>query len=89
MPIIDFLFQDFIICIEMFLAAIAHYFSFSHKPYVDTDTAQGDCFQSFMDMWDVSDVRADVVEHVRHVGKRHSNKNVKPGPGSQAKSSQL
>ena len=53
----------------MFLAAIAHYFSFSHKPYVDYAAAHDDCCTSFLSMWDVSDVRQDVVEHVRHVGK--------------------
>lgn len=26
--------QDFIICIEMFLAAIAHHYTFTFKPYV-------------------------------------------------------
>lgn len=26
--------QDFIICIEMFLAAIAHHYTFTYKPYV-------------------------------------------------------
>ncbi|KAI8508417.1 hypothetical protein Bbelb_135160 [Branchiostoma belcheri] len=27
--------QDFLICIEMFIAAVAHYYTFSHKPYID------------------------------------------------------
>lgn len=26
--------QDFIICIEMFLAAVAHHYTFTYKPYV-------------------------------------------------------
>ncbi|CAC5381563.1 unnamed protein product [Mytilus coruscus] len=29
--------QDFIICVEMFIAAIAHYYSFSHKPFIVTE----------------------------------------------------
>ena len=62
-------FQDFCICIEMFLAAIAHYFSFSHIPYVDPDSTDVNCCTSFMSMCDVSDVRDDVVDHVRHVGR--------------------
>ncbi|XP_064607932.1 transmembrane protein 184C-like [Liolophura sinensis] len=67
--------QDFLICIEMFLAALAHYFSFSHKPFMETSGgASGDCCSSFLSMWDVSDVRDDVVEHVRYIGKnvRHT-----------------
>ena len=60
--------QDFCICIEMFIAAIAHYFSFSHRPYVDYALGYGNCWHSFQSMWDVSDVRDDVVEHVRQVG---------------------
>lgn len=27
--------QDFLICIEMFLAAVAHHYSFSYKQYVN------------------------------------------------------
>ncbi|XP_049591486.1 transmembrane protein 184C isoform X2 [Syngnathus scovelli] len=30
--------QDFIICIEMFLAAIAHHYTFTHKPYIQVRT---------------------------------------------------
>ncbi len=59
--------QDFIICIEMFFAAVAHYYSFSHKPYIDPTAEQNDCCQSFLHMWDISDVRQDVAEHVQHV----------------------
>ena len=62
------LLQDFIICIEMFLAAIAHYYTFSYKPYVQ-EAEEGSCFDSFLAMWDVSDIRDDISEQVRHVGK--------------------
>lgn len=31
--------QDFLICIEMFMAAVAHHYSFSYKPFVNL--AQG------------------------------------------------
>lgn len=65
----DFFKQDFLICIEMFIAAIAHYYSFSHKPYINEDQPQ-DCCRSFLSMWDVSDVRDDIVDHVRTVGTR-------------------
>ncbi|KAG7264976.1 hypothetical protein CRUP_005421 [Coryphaenoides rupestris] len=52
---------DFIICVEMFLAAIAHHFSFTYKPYIQ-DGEEVSCFDSFMAMWDISDVRADISE---------------------------
>uniref|UniRef100_A0A3B4WGT5 Transmembrane protein 184C n=1 Tax=Seriola lalandi dorsalis TaxID=1841481 RepID=A0A3B4WGT5_SERLL len=60
--------QDFIICIEMFLAAIAHHYTFTYKPYVQ-EAEEGSCFDSFLAMWDFSDIRADVTEQVRHVGR--------------------
>ncbi|KAF7233023.1 hypothetical protein EG68_08955 [Paragonimus skrjabini miyazakii] len=60
--------QNFAICIEMFFAALAHHFSFSHQPYVDPDAAEVNCCTSWWSMWDVSDMRRDVFEHVRHVG---------------------
>ncbi|CAN2388794.1 transporter activity, partial [Pristimantis euphronides] len=60
--------QDFVICVEMFLAAIAHHFSFTYKPYVQ-EAEEGSCFDSFLAMWDVSDIRADISEQVRNVGR--------------------
>ncbi|XP_030047529.1 transmembrane protein 184C [Microcaecilia unicolor] len=60
--------QDFIICVEMFFAAIAHHFSFSYKPYIQ-EAEEGSCFDSFLAMWDISDVRADISEQVRNVGR--------------------
>lgn len=32
--------QNFLICIEMLIAAVAHYFVFSHKPFIDPAAAQ-------------------------------------------------
>ncbi len=56
----------------MFLAAIAHHFSFTYKPYIQ-EAEEGSCFDSFLAMWDVSDIRADISEQVRNVGEsRHS-----------------
>ncbi|KAM4710114.1 transmembrane protein 184C [Discoglossus pictus] len=60
--------QDFVICIEMFLAAVAHHYSFSYKPYVQ-EADEGSCFDSFLAMWDISDIRADISEQVRNVGR--------------------
>uniref|UniRef100_A0A2K5PE29 Transmembrane protein 184C n=1 Tax=Cebus imitator TaxID=2715852 RepID=A0A2K5PE29_CEBIM len=41
--------QHFIICIEMFLIAIAHHYTFSYKPYVQ-EAEEGPCFDSFLAM---------------------------------------
>ncbi|XP_076771548.1 transmembrane protein 184C isoform X2 [Arvicanthis niloticus] len=60
--------QDFIICIEMFFAAIAHHYSFSYKPYVHA-SEEVSCFYSFLAMWDVSDIKDDISEQVRRVGR--------------------
>ena len=32
--------QNFLICVEMLVAASAHYFIFSHKPFVDPAAAK-------------------------------------------------
>lgn len=32
--------QNFLICIEMLIAAVAHFFVFSHKPFIDPAAAQ-------------------------------------------------
>lgn len=55
--------QNFLICIEMLFAAVAHYFVFSHKPYVDPAAAQLPCFTSCLRMLDVRDVYGDVKTH--------------------------
>ncbi|GCC21516.1 hypothetical protein chiPu_0019988 [Chiloscyllium punctatum] len=60
--------QDFVICIEMFFAAIGHHYSFSYKPYVQ-EAEEGSCLDSFFAMWDISDIRADISEQVRNVGR--------------------
>ncbi|CAC5412105.1 Transmembrane protein 184 homolog DDB_G0279555,Transmembrane protein 184C [Mytilus coruscus] len=63
--------QDFIICVEMFIAAIAHYYSFSHKPFIVTEENlhQSNCCEAFLSMWDVSDMRDDVLEHAKIISK--------------------
>ncbi|CAL8072436.1 unnamed protein product [Calicophoron daubneyi] len=60
--------QNFAICIEMFIAALAHHFSFSYQPYVDPDAPEMNCCASCWYMWNVSDMRRDVCEHIRHIG---------------------
>ncbi|KAL0273038.1 UNVERIFIED_CONTAM: hypothetical protein PYX00_005814 [Menopon gallinae] len=66
--------QDFLICIEMFLAAIAHHYSFSYKPFIPRKMDSGGvedtlgCWDAFAAMWDVSDVHRDLREHIGVVG---------------------
>lgn len=33
------------------------------------EAEEGSCFDSFLAMWDFSDIRADVTEQVRHAGE--------------------
>ena len=61
--------QDFLICIEMFIAAVAHHYAFSYKPYVDPEYESTNCCHAFLLIWDVSDVRSDIREHVHVVSK--------------------
>lgn len=65
--------QDFLICIEMFIAAIAHKYSFPHRPFhiniPNYTVASGRTwFQSCWAMCDVSDVHADVSDHFGVLG---------------------
>lgn len=36
------------------------------------EAEEGTCFDSFLAMWDFSDIRADVTEQVRHAGECHN-----------------
>lgn len=53
----------------MFIAAVAHYYVFSHTPFVNPDLPSYPCWASFRSMFDVSDVRQDMTNHVRLVGR--------------------
>ncbi|VDK34600.1 unnamed protein product [Taenia asiatica] len=61
-------FQNFAVCIEMFIAAVGHHFAFTAAPYQDASAPRTPCCYSWWSMLDVSDVKRDVVQHVRHVG---------------------
>lgn len=66
--------QDFLICIEMCMAAIAHHYSFSHEPYVRPDSNNQSCCRAFLAMWDISDVQRDISEHIGIVGSSISRR---------------
>ncbi|XP_044748080.1 transmembrane protein 184C [Coccinella septempunctata] len=65
--------QDFLLCIEMCMAAIAHHYAFSYEPYVVPGSKQS-CCQAFLAMWDVSDVQSDIQEHLGIVGSSISRR---------------
>ncbi|CAH1098686.1 unnamed protein product [Psylliodes chrysocephalus] len=58
--------QNFLICIEMCLAAIAHHYSFSYEQYVTPGSPSHNqsCCSAFLAMWDISDVHTDIREHL-------------------------
>nr|CUU00198.1 hypothetical transcript [Hymenolepis microstoma] len=60
--------QNFAVCIEMFIAAVGHHFAFTAAPYQDATAPRTSCCYSWWSMLDISDVKRDVVQHVRHVG---------------------
>ncbi|XP_062548488.1 transmembrane protein 184C [Armigeres subalbatus] len=81
--------QNFLICIEMFLAALAHHYSFSHKPYERNipvgslgvgiggsinGGSNGSWYNALLNMLDISDVHQDVSEHLGVVGSSLSRR---------------
>ncbi|KAK9498104.1 hypothetical protein O3M35_003984 [Rhynocoris fuscipes] len=67
--------QNFLICIEMFIAAIAHHYVFSYHVYINDLVEKRTLHDAFIAMWDVSDVQADIKEHFGVVGYSISNIN--------------
>lgn len=62
--------QDFLICVEMFIAALAHHYVFSYKehlPVGDNEAARLTFAQSIRHIFDVTDVSATVFDHVQTV----------------------
>lgn len=62
--------QDFIICVEMFFAAIWHVYAFSYEEFLTEEGRKHKLtiFQKLKVLLDLSDVRQDVYHHVTHVG---------------------
>lgn len=61
----------------MFIAALAHKYSFPHEPYHINIPDYGNdrtWFNSLSQMWDMSDVRNDVTEHLGVVGSSLSRR---------------
>jgi len=51
--------QDFLVCVEMFFAAIAHAYAFSPREYRDPNLTPRPLLRSISDMFDVGDVYQD------------------------------
>lgn len=62
--------QDFLICFEMMIAAIAHLFAFSHTPFIDLAASSDSCCTSLMRVLDTSDERTDMTDHLRQVYRK-------------------
>jgi len=82
--------QDFLICIEMFLASIGHFYAFSHEDFKLAAKPRMTIGQKVKAVFDVEDVKHDMYGHVRDVstgvvalpvavGKAVENKVVKVG----------
>lgn len=58
--------QDFLICIEMLFASIAHHYAYSYKPYTESpfQDAEESCCFAFMKTLDFTDERNDVSDHI-------------------------
>ncbi|GAB0087246.1 transmembrane protein 184C [Sergentomyia squamirostris] len=69
--------QNFLICIEMFLAAIAHHYSFPHDPFhinIPHFNSDRNWITAITSMLDFSDVQQDVSEHFNVVGSSLSRR---------------
>ncbi|KAH8279720.1 hypothetical protein KR054_003088 [Drosophila jambulina] len=63
------LLQNFLICIEMFIAAVAHIYSFPHHPFhINSpqywNNPNHSWCRAFLSMMDISDMQEDVTEHL-------------------------
>ncbi|XP_039295366.1 transmembrane protein 184C [Nilaparvata lugens] len=61
--------KNFLLCIEMFLAAVAHRYSFSHRPYTNEQVEEKSLCDAFIAMLDFSDIGADLKEHFGFYGR--------------------
>ncbi|XP_075832714.1 transmembrane protein 184C-like isoform X2 [Microtus pennsylvanicus] len=66
--------QDFITSIGMLVAAFGNNYFFPYDPYIK-EGEEGSCFNSFLAMFDVSDIMHDIMEEMRcFEGTRHNTK---------------
>ncbi|KAM7332876.1 hypothetical protein ACRRTK_009584 [Alexandromys fortis] len=58
--------QDFIICVEMSIVAVALHYSFTYKLFMNEEE-KASCINSFLDMLDFSDIKSDISDQMRRV----------------------
>lgn len=58
--------QDFLICIEMLFASVAHHYAYSYRPFIESPLidANESCFFTFFRTLDFTDERNDVSDHL-------------------------
>jgi len=71
--------QDFLICIEMFIAAIAHVYAFSHEDFKLPNKPNLTFLAKVKAVFDVDDVRSDMYGHMKEVGSGVAKIPVKVG----------
>ncbi|KAI7870669.1 organic solute transporter Ostalpha-domain-containing protein [Spinellus fusiger] len=73
--------QDFLICVEMVPAAIAHSFAFSYEDYYDLDvhSARMPIFSAIKDSFGIKDVVMDTLDTFR--GSRFNYRSFEPSEG--------
>jgi hypothetical protein len=65
--------QDFLICVEMFLASVAHIFVFSHKEYTDPTARKTPFRRRVRHMFRIDDAIADTRNFWKPLPKRDSH----------------
>jgi len=77
--------QDFLICVEMLIAAIGHLVAFSHEDFKIADRPPMSRWAKLRAVFDVEDVRADMYGHMKEVGSDIVTLPVKVGKTVQKK----
>eukprot|EP00051_Salpingoeca_urceolata_P013333 m.167184 g.167184 ORF g.167184 m.167184 type:complete len:413 (+) comp17765_c0_seq4:315-1553(+) len=76
--------QDFLVCVEMFIAAVGHHYIFSYKEYLpqgDPEATRSLSFrESLRHMFDVSDVHSDMMNHLQAVSTLSAEAGAKLNP---------
>lgn len=73
--------QDFLICIEMVVASIGHWYAFSHKDYTETDiqSARMPVYYAWRDACGIQDIIQDSLETLK--GTRFTYRTFEPSEG--------
>ena len=58
-------FQNFLLCLEMFVASVVHTYTFSYRDYLAPGARSPAFFRSLIQMFDVSDLQDDVLDQLR------------------------